>query len=102
MRKYLLVCTNDFDEVLDTFVVHTSSIRKAFEDVVSKNGLNLTSYLNWTLITLRSHRLVGSCGSSGMFCSNLNRYYSSVFRFDFDYRRMPDDTVRCFLKEVVE
>lgn len=74
MRKYLLVCTNDFDEVLDTFVVRTSSIRKAFEDVVSEHGLDSSSYLNWTLITFRSHCLVGSCGSFGMFCLNPNRF----------------------------
>lgn len=103
MKKYLLVCANDFDEVLDTFVVYTSSVRKAFDEVVFRRDalkrFDSTSFLHWYLMTPRSHCLVGSCNSFDSFCASPMRYYSG--KIEFDCRKMPDSSVRFFIKEAI-
>lgn len=83
MKKYLLVCTNDFDEVLGTYAVSTSSIRKAFDEVVLRRDalkkFDSTSSLHWLLMTPRSHRLIASCHSFDTFCSSPIRYYNAHY-----------------------
>lgn len=95
MRKYLLISTNDFGEVFDTCVVHTSSLRKAFQEAYY---LGNKAHTHLLLVTFKNQHLVSAGESFYNTCCFLRRPLKTDIKFV--YRDMSDGTRRLFAEEV--
>lgn len=95
MKKYLLISTDEFGEVFDTCVVHTSSLRKAFREVYY---LGSKAYTCLYLVTFRNHHLISVGESFYNDCCFIRRPLKTDVKFVS--RDMPDGTRRLFVEEV--
>lgn len=97
MKKYLLIVADDFGQVYDIIDVHSSSLKKAFDEVYQSHLLGC-AYRKLYLTSYRNRHLIAVGESSYSSLYNVNRRLKTDLRLD--NCKLPDGSYRVFAEEV--
>lgn len=97
MKKYLLIVADEFDQVYDIITVHSSSLKKAFDEVYQSHLLGC-AYRKLYLTTYCNRHLIAVGESSHSVLYNVSR--RSKTDLSLDNCKLSDGSYRVFAEEV--